>query len=67
MEFTTGGMAGSNASGSSGRRDDGFQGVGIQQMAFWLKLSADSAPQGKRVTSGSTVYSAPSFSQLALD
>lgn len=43
-----GGIAGSNDdSGFSGRRNDGLQGTGIQQRAFWLKSSADSAPQGK--------------------
>lgn len=48
MAFAARRVAGrSNSPGFSGRREDSFQRVGIQQMAFWLKFSTDSAPQGK--------------------
>lgn len=60
MAFTASRMA---TARSRGHRDDDFLCAGIQQMAFWLQPSADSAAWGKRVASGSTVYSAPSLSQ----
>lgn len=54
-------------SGFSGRRDDSFQRAGVQQMAFWLKLSADSAPQGKGIASQeSGLFCTPPFASSLL-
>lgn len=51
-----------HSSGFSGRRAEGPQRAGIQQMAFWLRFSAASTPPGKEIANPEN-YAAPSLSQ----